>query len=212
MKLTDFQKDIVRAINKGEVYDFESFVCKFCIYEGSANLNEEGGIQLIDHHPTFLVKDEKPILSQFKEFVSLYKKLKQKELIKMVETYVRVEVKIRQAEYPDNLIEFKSIKRLMKDYETCRIISLTELQEFEDNNFRTEEEIEKEDEIKDRKIAIGTASLTAEKTIKNTRILAIASICVAVISSGLSIYFNQKNLEKKYKRKKNIYSRRLDKS
>jgi len=188
MNLTDYQKDIIKKIESGLVYSYDSYIEKDAYFEKKDS---------IDNVKLYIVENKDIVEKKVREFFSLWHILEKSNLIRNVS----INKPITEIIYMDNGKK-NSLNPHLKEgegYYHKKIIPLNYLEDFIKNNYLTYEEKIHKIERKHTRLGLRIALITS--------ILSISlSICFSFRPIDLSDQTISKIINnKKIQEKKTIY-------
>ncbi|MCX6168005.1 MAG: hypothetical protein NTX65_01595 [Ignavibacteriales bacterium] len=179
MYLTEFQKELVKAIIDKKINDIESFFHNFCELtesrnQGAIHMSDFGTVQ--NNSKIYIAKDEDSALLKTKEFITLWIALERVDLIFSIKSPNK---KYNTPIFKKNNSPFSELSSISKDYFTTEIVYTPALNKFYERNYLTNMEYEQNQERLDRK-----------ESQKLTRKIAYISISITIVVSILTAIFN----------------------
>jgi hypothetical protein len=184
MELTAFQKTVIPSIISGDVTTLETFVAAHCehtrVNMTSTLMMDYRNFQ--PNEPAILIQDKSRVYARIKEFLSLTKRLESTGLINTVTTGDRVakfEPIVKPSPRQNTYDADYDLTNLLRKNATWEISALPELSEFVKNGYKTADELARQAEADDRKIAQ-----------RDTRRIAYISLGITVVVAVLTAIFN----------------------
>lgn len=181
MILSDFEKEIVLSINEQKVNNILTFVQTLTNCKKTEIRTYLYGEDILD---VFSTDDRNEIIRRLNTFLRLVDVLANSELISIISDKEQLMILIgRYGGVNNEYVSFDYLDKVLHDNKEMVIIPHEEIKYFIDNDFRTREEI-KRDEEKQEQLEL------QNKSYKLSRNIGIIAIITSVLSAVISMIFN----------------------